>query len=215
MKVISFCATKGGVGKSTACFNLAAWLHTDGVPTVLIDSDKQGTSMGLAKLGNGDGSDLPPMVALYGKNLGRELPRYQREKLYKLAIVDTPGRLLDDIEEAMMVSDLVVIPAQPSPNDLLSIQATLKLLEKVRAHRKGLEARILLNGVGENVATEETRDAISRLPIPAFKTSLGDRQAFRKAGFRGVGVTSYEATSMAAEEVRALAKEITRTVGGL
>lgn len=213
MKIVCFAATKGGAGKTTAAWHVAAAIHEAGTPVLLVDSDRQATSIGLAKLGGGDGSDLPPMVSLFGRNLARELPRMNG--LYKLAVIDSPGRLVDEIAEAMKVSDLVVIPTQPSANDLMSLEATLKLFEVAKSKRPALQARILLTCAGENLASEETRDAIKRFPIPAFKTSLGKRQAFVKAGFQGRSVTAFAPSSAAAEEVKALVAEIRKTLGGI
>lgn len=43
MKIITFCATKGGVGKTTLTYNLAYWLENKGNKLLLIDSDHQGS----------------------------------------------------------------------------------------------------------------------------------------------------------------------------
>ncbi|MCT1178637.1 ParA family protein [Pediococcus pentosaceus] len=52
MKIITFSAAKGGVGKTTICYNLAEWLVSQGKNVLLIDSDHQVSLTSLYSAGN-------------------------------------------------------------------------------------------------------------------------------------------------------------------
>ena len=74
--------------------------------------------------------ETPLFVRTALPSLARDIEELRRHQV-KLVIIDTPPALGDPIREVVRQSDLVVIPARPSPHDLRSIGATVELVEQV------------------------------------------------------------------------------------
>ena len=49
-----------------------------------------------------------------------------------MLLIDTPPSLSETIAEVLTVSDLVLIPVRPSPNDLRAVGATVELAKRAR-----------------------------------------------------------------------------------
>ena len=128
MQIVTLASRKGGSGKTTLAGHLAvaAERSVDG-PVALIDTDPQGS---LADWWNARHAGTPLFVRTALPSLARDIEELRRHKV-KLVIIDTPPALDDTIREVVRESDLVVIPARPSPHDLRSIGATVDLVEQV------------------------------------------------------------------------------------
>ncbi len=77
---------------------------------------------------NARAAETPVFVQTLVERLPDDLERLRQEGT-KLVVIDTPPALTSTIIEVVRVSDLVVIPIQPSPHDLRAAGATVDLVE--------------------------------------------------------------------------------------
>lgn len=124
MKVISFCATKGGTGKTSLCFDTA--VHVSKKHSVLLaDLDPQRSLRGLwerrAELIN-------PRLVTNIESMAQSLKLMKEAGLDRdYMFVDTPGSMMPIIRDAISVSDLVCFPVQPSQIDLDALEEMIDL----------------------------------------------------------------------------------------
>lgn len=128
MHVIALASRKGGAGKTTLASHLAVEAEAAGAgPIGLIDTDPQG---GLAGWWNARQSETPHWI-----DPAHGLPSAvmaARAAGYGLLVIDTPPSVAETIAGVIAVSDLVVIPVRPSPNDLRAVGGTIELAKRAR-----------------------------------------------------------------------------------
>lgn len=209
--IFAITGLKGGIGKSTVSLNLASCLHRAGHKTLLIDADSQATLRTWAAKGAEAGHDGPPVIAIDGRTLRRDLESVA--KGFDVVVMDSPPRLGTEARAAMLVADLVILPVVPGAADVWALQETLSVLEDARSIRPELRAVIVLNRADRTALAGMTQDAIEGLGVPILGAKLGSRVAFGEATLAGQGVIDYAPSSSAAKEVEALTAAILKAVG--
>lgn len=106
-----------------------------------------------------------------------------------------------------MVSDLVVIPVIPSPLDFAACGAILAVIE-ARQDLQPVEARFLITKkVPHSKMLAVLKDSIEDTGVPAFRTSISQRQAYVKVMLDGS--TVFDTDDGAAKgEINVLTNEI-------
>ena len=108
------------------------------------------------------------------------------------------------------MSDLILIPCQPSNLDLDAVADTVNIasLAKVKA------AFVLNNCRSSSGLADDAADALSAYSLPLSPVRIGSRVAFVKSLTEGKGVLEYEPKGPAAQEIRGLAN-FARAQGGM
>ena len=210
-KVVAIAQQKGGAGKTSLAIHLAAEWARGKKRICLIDCDPQGSAAGWAAFRRAAGSRLPSLDfrAVEGWKVPGEIGSAGRNA--DIVIVDTPPHAETAARGAVRAADLVLVPMQPSPMDLWATTASLEMAEAEKVPALVVFNRVPPRGkVAEAVMAE-----LKSMDTKAATTTLGNRQAFVQSLERGLGVTEAFGSSLAAQEIRALAKELNRRLARL
>ena len=179
MPVISFANPKGGVGKSTSALLLATGLTAAGASVTIIDGDPNRTVEGWATSAAEPGfrwarlpSDDDIIDAIEAAS-----------EATQFVIVDLEGTANLAMARAISRTDLVVIPLQASPVDARQASRAIKMvMAQAKELRREIPFRMLFTRVNPAIATRDEKEIRSQFieaNIPALKTALNERAAFR------------------------------------
>ena len=207
---ISIISQKGGSGKSTVAINLA--LAVAGLPVkprvALVDADEQKSCM-------------------------ETLSGHRRDNLFLYQTTEKPHRLIEELKEGVIfidtaphsdelmyqvaaVSNLVIIPVQPSPLDVRAMARTVTALGLIREkYNSKLKVRALINRITPRTTLAgEIRETLSRLypSVAVLESMLHNREAYKQSLITGQSVIEYDRNSPAARELGALLVEIGKIV---
>ncbi len=209
--VIALSSLKGGVGKSTLSLNLATCLHRAGHRVLLVDADPQGTCSAWAARAAELGREGPPVVAMAGAALRRDLAKVGDG--FDVVVIDSPPRMGTEARAAMLAADVVVVPVTPGAADVWAARETVAVLEEAQSLRPELRAVVVLNRADRTALAKMAGQAVERLGVPALGVSLAQRVAFGEATLAGQGVVDYAPASEAAREVRRFTRAVLDVVG--
>lgn len=225
--ILAITAGKGGVGKSTVAYNLAAEL--DGV---VVDAD-----LGMADLPSARGPDLHDVLAGRASPLeavqevgsvsilpcGRSLAGARAAdptalvdvvetvgRRYGRVVIDTPAGLRSDAGVPLLAAEgclLVTRPTRPAVADALRARELARVVETPLV-------RVALNRVDpERVGsqTDRQRRLANTLGAPVHK--IPDSEVVARAQRAGQPVCTLDGTGQAAEQFATLASDIERALG--
>ncbi|MEJ0010767.1 MAG: ParA family partition ATPase [Alphaproteobacteria bacterium] len=199
-KIITIAQQKGGAGKTTMAAHLAVAWAQGKRKVAIVDIDPQGSLTQWLRVRESRDAKLAPLTfaAVSGWRVRSELDRLKHT--HDIIVIDSPPHTDAEARTAIRAADLVVVPLQPSPMDVWATSATIQLCKQER-----VPVKMVLNRVHPQARITE---AISGEMVGLAGNRFGNRVAFAGALMHGLGVTEAEPNSLAAEEVRALAKEI-------
>lgn len=203
--IIGVLNQKGGVGKTTVATNLAAVFAKAGHRVLLVDADPQGSS--LAWSSAREGEPLFPVVGMAKPTLHKDLPEIARD--YDFVIIDGAPRVNELGRAAIMASDLVVIPVQPSSYDVWASAEIVQLIKEARTFKPAIDAVFVINRKIANTAIgRDVVDALAQFDIPVSKTSLAQRVIYAESAGQGLSVIEMEPNCEAAREIATFAKNL-------
>ena len=196
---------KGGVGKTTLSVNLAACLARTGERVLLIDADPQGSALDWAAA-----RQREPLFSVVGfprPTIHKEIAQIGRG--YDHIIIDGPPRVTDLARSAIMASDIVVIPVQPSPYDIWAAEEVVKLIEEARVYKENIKSVFVVNRKITNTAIgRDVRDALAAYPVHVLQASVAQRVVFAEAAAQGQAIFEVDAAGPAVAEMEAVAAEL-------
>ena len=196
---------KGGVGKTMLSVNLAACLARTGARVLLIDADPQGSALDWAAARQGE--PLFSVVGFPRATIHKEIA--QLGQGYDHIIIDGPPRVTDLARSAIMASDIVVIPVQPSPYDIWAAEEVVKLITEARVYKENIKSVFVVNRKITNTAIgRDVREALAAYPIHVLNASIAQRVVFAEAAAQGQAIFEIEPTGPAVAEMEAVAAEL-------
>lgn len=223
--ILSLVGGKGGGGKSTTAIAVACELaaHAKG-PVALVDADPQQQTIvswsGDVEMGRVAEIRLPNIYACTGNGLLPVLTKIVPE--HEHVVVDTPGRVGELLKQALLVSDIALIPVAPSPADGRALAKSAELVREGASKRDPkappLKVVACVNRFSAPRDREkEAQKARARLKVvkgvQVLKTVVGARYVLVDMLATGEGVTTFAPRSEAAREVRALVAELLALAG--
>jgi len=203
--IIALLNQKGGVGKTTLAVHLAEVLSRLDKSVLLVDADPQGSALDWAA--NRPDDPRFPVIGLPKPTLHRELPAIAKN--HDFVLIDGPPRVNELARAAIMASDMVLIPVQPSPFDVWAAKEIVDLLREASAFKENIKSAFVINRKIVNTAIgRDVVEALSSYPIPVLKTSIGQRVAFAECAAQGLTVLHTDPNGPASQEVLSLAKEL-------
>jgi chromosome partitioning protein len=194
---------KGGVGKTTIAVNLASCYSQAGFRVLLVDADPQASALAWS----GVREMLPAfvVVGMAKPTLHRELPALAKN--YDVVVIDGPPRVNELARAAILASDMVLIPVQPSPYDVWAAAETVQLIREARIYREDLRAGFVINRKITNTAIgRDFATALEQFPdTPALDAPLVQRVIYAESAARGLSVLEAAPRSEAARELKRLA----------
>lgn len=208
MPIISVLNPKGGSGKTTISTNIARSLQERGFKVMIVDSDPQGSARDWHAAT--DNNPLP-LISLDRANNIKTLLSVTDS--YDYVIVDGAAKLEDMIAAAIKVSDVILIPVQPSPYDLW---AASDLVEFIKARQevtdgKPLASFIISRAIQRTKLGHEIGSALKEYEIDIFKTIIMQRQIYPQTASEGK--TIFDGTNAEAiKEINLLTDELLKLI---
>lgn len=203
--IISILNEKGGVGKTTLATNLAKTIKDRrDTSVILIDSDPQGSARDWHV--NGDGNVLD-VVGLDRPTLDKDVLKFKRQ--YGYIFIDGAPQLTQMALKAILCSDLILIPVQPSPYDIWASKDLVELIKQRQDVTEGRPAAAFIVSrqiVGTKMGNE-VRGVLNEYGLPVFNYGTFQRIAYTKTAAVGQTVHAGD-DEIAKSEMELIADEL-------
>ena len=131
-------------------------------------------------------------------------------KDYDHVVIDGAPRVNDLGRSAILASDMVLIPVQPSPYDVWAAAETVQLVREATVFKENLKAAFAINRKIVNTAIgRDVKTALEPFDLPVLATHLCQRVLYAESAAQGLAVVEVAPTGDAAKELTALARGIT------
>jgi len=190
--IVTVCNEKGGVGKSTIAENVAVRLAQTGKPTLLIDSDPQGTSHTWSMHRKKHRPNAPKIdCERITGNLIEAV--HDRAKCYQHIVIDCGGSDSEALRSSLLVAHRALIPTEVKRRDLSVTAQTWSLVETANERRsKPLKARVVLNKCNPLPSSwsriDEACEALRFKGVQIAQHRLVSRVAYDDLEYRGGSV---------------------------
>jgi chromosome partitioning protein len=203
--IIGVLNQKGGVGKTTLAIHLAAAFAHRGRRVLLLDADPQGSALDWDAARAAE-----PLFTVLGKptaTLHRDMAALAAD--FDCVVIDGPPRVDDIARSAILASDVVLIPVQPSPYDVWAAEDIVKLVREAVVFKEKLNAVFAINRKIVNTAIgRDVAEALAQYDLAVLQAAVCQRVAFAESASSGQTVLETEPKGAAAREMKALAEEL-------
>jgi len=204
-RIIGIGNQKGGVGKTTLAVNLAGTLAKKGHRVLLIDTDRQGSTLDWQ--GVREAEPLFHVVGIPRETVHQEIVTLQEG--YDYVIIDSPPHSAAILRSVLVASDHFLIPISPSAMDVWASREVVTLIQEVLSFKEGLTSQFVVNRrIGKSIIGKDIKEAVGQLGLPVAHSSISQRVIYAESMSRGMLVSEYDHKSKAALEIEQLATEV-------
>ena len=210
--IISVLNQKGGVGKTTISIHLAMQLALMDFKVLLIDSDPQNSTLDWAATrANNDIDSKFTTVSINKPTIHREVKNFK--DLYDFIIIDGAPRIYNVARSAIIASNLVVIPIQPSPYDIWAATELTEIIDEVSDPFNELQSPInvafLVNRkINNTIIGKQSAKSLEAFNINILDTHIIQRVAYAESASKGSTVIEDNIDMLAKKEFYNLTQEI-------
>src|SRR5579863_1323191 len=184
--------SKGGCGKSTIATNLAAYYAQDGKNTVLVDTDRQGSSQRWCEKRAGFARPVLPVAGT------RADWRTHIPKGTQRIVIDAPAAIRpQDVDAFLDDVDALVVPILPSRIDLEASETFLAGIANLGRIKRGKVAvGLVANRLKPwTVASQQAIEEIRTYPFPLV-AQLRDSQGYVLMSGLGKSIFDYSSEAI-------------------
>lgn len=206
MTVIAVVGNKGGAGKTTLSVNLAAGLAKQ-ASIAVVDADPQGSSLQWRDI-----ADVQDSISLFPATESLQTQTTELAREFDYVVVDCPPSVhAPQTISVLEVSDLALIPVQPSPVDLWATIHIERAIANAHQTNPSLKSLLVINQLEmRTTLSRVVREALTEISLPVAKTALRRRAVYRNSALEGKTVFEMGARgAAAAEELEQLIHEVT------
>ena len=194
--IVAVLGEKGGTGKTTLATNLAGMRATDGRDVLLIDADRQGSASYWAEKRSEAHPGLPAVqsVQKFGEGLMRTVRDMARR--YDDVVIDAGAGDSREVESALRVADLALIPVQPAGLDVWTLGLIDDRVGEALSTQEPFQAYVVLNRVSPNPRDPDAAEAQQAIEgcehLRLAPGLICDRVAVKRAAPVGLTVLEYK-----------------------
>lgn len=205
MAVIALVGNKGGAGKTTLAVNLATILARR-ARTVVLDADPQGSVLQWQGIAGADSNPGVLDAAAALKDVFAQITDG-----YEHTVIDCPPSVhARQTHAALALSDVALIPVQPSPLDLWATVHIEQAIASARRSNARLRALLVINQLEPRTRLSRLmRRALAELELSAADTAIQRRAVYRASVLEGKSVLDMgRRGAAAAAEIHSLISEV-------
>lgn len=181
---------KGGVGKTTLAFNMAAWLSSKGNEVLLVDADEQASASMVTEYRQITIENVGyTFVSLKGAHLRKQIEALKSK--YDYIVIDAGGRDSTSLRAALFVCDVFIAPFAPRSLDLWTIVELSNIVEEIQAGRQQpFHSYSLINKADTtNADNREAAELLEQYPqLTYIPHPIKNRKAFANSISKGLAV---------------------------
>ena len=205
-KVIALLNPKGGVGKSTLTSNLARAFQLLGKKVLIVDSDPQGT---LRDWREADNEDIQAsVVGVDRPTLHKDIPKLSDS--FDFIFIDGAAKLQEMIVSAVKVSDIIIIPVQPSAADVWGCRDLVDIIKARQevSHGSPKTYFMINRQIKKSIIAHDIEEILKEYGMPILSSRTSQRVVYAEAMSSGTTVLDAFYEGEASLEIQKISQEI-------